>query len=55
MGSTLSADATRRDPNDAPNTPGIRVSNDRCASQATFEDHLTFDDKLFLHSVGISL
>ena len=26
------------DPNDAPNTPGIRISNDGYASQATFED-----------------
>ena len=39
----------------APTTPCIRVSNDRYASHASFEDRLTRDDKLLLKSMGIVL
>jgi len=35
--------------------PFIRVSDDRYSRTASFEDRLTFEDKLFLESVGISV
>jgi len=42
-------------PDNAPDVPFIRFSNDRFPRTASFEDRLTFEDKLFLESVGISL
>jgi len=36
-------------------TPFIRASTDRFARNPSFEDQLTFEDKLFLESVGIAV
>jgi hypothetical protein len=36
-------------------TPFIRVSNDRFAREATFEDRLTLEDRQFLKEMGIRL
>ena len=35
--------------------PCIRISNERYAKHATFEDRLTFDDRQFLKEIGIAI
>jgi hypothetical protein len=42
-------------PDNASDIPFLRVSNDRYARAASFEDRLTFEDKLFLEAVGIAI
>lgn len=40
---------------DSSKTPFIRVSNDRYARAATFEDRLTLEDRQLLKEMGILL
>ena len=42
-------------PSDLNGIPFIRVSNDRYAREATFEDRLTFEDRQLLKDMGILL
>ena len=38
-----------------PSAPSTRVFPDRYPRSASFEERLTFEDKLFLESVGIAI
>jgi hypothetical protein len=41
--------------NCAPNTLSLRVSNERYAKDATFEQRLSFEDKGLLKDMGIAV
>ena len=45
----------RRPNSDTPADTFLRASTDRFPRIASFEDRLTFEDKLFLESVGIAV
>lgn len=40
---------------DTSETPCVRISNDRYAKDATFEERLTLEDRLLLKDMGITL